>query len=101
MEIKNRLPYIEQAEFHTKLAMCGFFGIRPLFIARMMPRSYISTVAKQGGFSLILKNQHYPLLAQDLAKRVSSRLALPVLCIRELPDTTVRRFVKWHEAHTL
>jgi hypothetical protein len=70
-----------------------------MFIARMMPRSYIFEVYRSGGFSLILRNQHYPLMANDLAKRVRQRLDLPVLCIRELPDLTLQRFEKWHENH--
>lgn len=97
VEIKNRLGYIDQTEFQKKLAMCRHFGVRPLFIARMMPKSYINDVTKEEGFSLILKNQHYPLLADDLAKRVRGELGLPVGLIRELPDTTMRRFERWHE----
>ena len=36
VEIKNQLGYIEQEEFAIKLAMCEHFGVRPMFIARMM-----------------------------------------------------------------
>ena len=48
-----------------------------MFIARMMPKSYIYEVQKAGGFSLILRNQHYPLLADELAARVRNRLSYP------------------------
>lgn len=97
VEIKNRLPYIEQVEFDVKLEMCRFLGIRPLFIARMKPANYMNRVWKAGGFSLLLKNQHYPLLASDFAKQVKSELGLPVLCIKALPDSTLARFETWHE----
>ena len=97
VEIKNRLPYIEQQEFETKLNMCRFFGVRPLFVARMKPANYMNRVWRAGGFSLLFKNQHYPLLATDLAKRVKAELGLPVLCIRALPDATLARFEAWHE----
>jgi hypothetical protein len=97
VEIKNQLGYIDQTEFQIKLAMCKHFKIRPLFIARMMPRSYIYAVQQEGGFCLILENQHYPLLADDLASRVRAKLKLPVRVIRALPDTTFRRFERWHE----
>ena len=98
VEIKNQLGYIDQVEFETKIKVCDFFGVRPLFVARMMPKSYIRTVVDAGGFALIFKNQHYPLLSDDLARRVRDGLQLPVLCIRELPDTTLARFERWHEA---
>jgi hypothetical protein len=100
VEIKNQLAYIDQTEFEVKLAMCKHFGVRPLFIARMMPKNYISAAARAGGFSLVFGNQHYPLMARDLADEVRGRLKFPILCIRELPDTTMQRFVKWHEGHS-
>jgi hypothetical protein len=62
----------------------------------MMPKNYIRQVAQAGGFCWLFRNQHYPLMAEDLARRVRERLKLPVLCIRELPDTTMRRFVDFH-----
>jgi hypothetical protein len=99
VEIKNQLGYIDQTEFETKLKMSAYFGVRPMFIARMMPRSYNRQVIDAGGFVLLLQNQHYPLMTDDLAKRVRERLGLPVLCIRELPDTTMKRFGDWHGKH--
>jgi hypothetical protein len=47
-EIKNRLSYISQDEFYTKLKMCDALHLRPLFIARMMPRSYVFQLFKRG-----------------------------------------------------
>jgi hypothetical protein len=97
VEIKNQLGYIDQTEFQTKLAMCRHFGVRPLFITRMMPKSYAYEVFKAGGFSLMLGNQHYPLLADDLARRVREHLKLPVISIGQLPDTAMKRFEDGHE----
>jgi hypothetical protein len=77
--------------------MCRYFGVKPMFITRMMPKNYIYEVYKAGGFSLILENQHYPLMAENLAKRVRERLKLPVLSISQLPDTTMQRFEEWHQ----
>jgi len=96
VEVKNQLAYIDQTEFQIKLQMCEHLDLRPLFVARMMPKNYIQTVVQAGGFSLLFGNQHYPLLADELAKRVRDRLGLPILCIRELPDTTLKRFERWH-----
>jgi hypothetical protein len=96
VEIKNQLGYIDQTEFETKLAMCRFFGVRPMFVARMMPKSYNYDVNQAGGFAWLLGHQHYPLLSEGLAVRVRERLSLPVRIIRELPDTALRRFENWH-----
>jgi hypothetical protein len=99
VEIKNTLAYIDQTEFQIKLAMCRDFGVRPLFITRMMPRNYNYAVIRDGGFTLILGTQHYPLLAEDLARRVRALLNFPVGCIRQLPDTALKRFLDWHISH--
>jgi hypothetical protein len=96
VEIKNQLGYIDQTEFQKKLAMCHYLSIRPMFITRMMPKSYIYEIVEAGGFSLILENQHYPLMADDLAKRVRERLHLPVMSISQLPDKALNRFEVWH-----
>lgn len=84
VEVKNQLGYIDQTEFEIKLAMSNFFGVRPMFVARMMPKNYIGDVIRAGGFVLLFKNQHYPLMSDPLAQRVRERLQLPVLSIREL-----------------
>lgn len=97
VEIKNQLGYIDQTEFDVKLRMAQHFGVRPMFVARMMPKNYIQRVAAAGGFSLLMGNQHYPLMAHGLAARVRGILGLPVVCISELPDTIMSRFENWHE----
>lgn len=95
-EIKNRLGYIPQDEFNVKLKMCGHLNLVPLFIARMMPKTYIETVRKAGGFSLIMKYQFYPLSHRELAQRVRNELSLPVDCPARLQDSTLERFLNWH-----
>jgi hypothetical protein len=76
VEIKNQLAYIDLEELETKLAMCRCFNVRPMFIARMMPKTYINQARLAGGFSLILGSQHYPLLADNLAGQVRRTLGL-------------------------
>jgi hypothetical protein len=97
VEIKNRLGYIDRNEFQTKLAMCRVLGLTPLFVARMMPRTYINEVRKLGGYSMIMKYQFYPVSHRELASRVRSELGLPVDCPRRLQDSTLQRFLTWHE----
>lgn len=101
VEVKNQLGYIDQTEFQIKLAMSAHFGIRPMFVTRAMPKNYIYEVVKAGGFSLLTDNQNYPLLADDLARRVRAALNLPVGVIQQFPNTAMMRFERWHEAHPL
>jgi hypothetical protein len=95
-EIKNRLGYIPREEFEAKLLMCGYLGLVPLFIARMMPRTYIEQVRQAGGFSLLMKYQFYPISHRELAHQVKNELQLPVDCPARLQDTTLQRFLNWH-----
>ena len=76
--------------------MCQFLGIRPLFIARMMPETYVQLVWSKGGYSLLYKNQFYQFGHEDLAERVAKRLELPVRCARAVPEGDIQRFCKWH-----
>jgi hypothetical protein len=97
-EIKNRLGYIPQDEFRTKLLMCTELGLRPLFVARMMPKVYTQDIIKAGGFAWIMGYQFYPFASNDLANRVRTTLRLPVDCPARLQDGTLQRFLRWHEA---
>jgi hypothetical protein len=97
IEVKNTLGYMEHEELLAKVRMCAYLGIKPVFVARMLPKSWINEVRKEGGFSLILKYQLYPLAHKDLARRVSAELGLPVDSPKALADGTMDRFVQWHE----
>jgi hypothetical protein len=96
VEIKNKLGYIDQNEFRAKLAMCLVLRLTPLFVARMMPRTYINEVRKLGGYSMIMKYQFYPVSHRALANRVRDELGLPVDCPRRIQDATLQRFLNWH-----
>jgi hypothetical protein len=95
-EIKNRLSYISQSEFYTKLKMCETLKLRPLFIARMMPRSYVYELFKKGGFALLMKFQFYPFGSESFAATVRKRLTLPVDCPKRLEDGTLQRLLNYH-----
>jgi hypothetical protein len=95
-EIKNRLSYISQDEFHAKLTMCDTLHLRPLFIARMMPRSYVYELFKRGGFALLMKFQFYPFGSELFAATVRKRLGLPVDCPKRLEDGTLQRLLNYH-----
>ena len=95
-EIKNTLSYIPREELTSKLEMCAFLGLRPLFIARMHPKSYIEEIREAGGYALVFKWQLYPLGSADLARRVRERLGLTVDCPKAIAEGTVKRFLNWH-----
>jgi len=96
IEIKNQLQYIDFGEFDTKLAMCRKLKIKPLFVMRMLPKSYTWEVYRQGGYALIMKYQLYPHGAEDFAKEVRDTLALPVDAPPSIHQPTLNRLLAWH-----
>jgi hypothetical protein len=96
IEIKNTLGYMDRDEFLLKTRLCRVLGVRPVFVCRMLPRTWINELRLQGGFSLILQYQLYPWTHHDLAKRVREELGLPVDTPRHLAEGTMNRFLKWH-----
>ena len=78
VEVKNTLSYMEEAEFQTKMEMCGHLGITPVFAVRMLPKSWINELIMRGGYAMILKFQLYPWTHTELARRVRDELSLPV-----------------------
>jgi hypothetical protein len=94
VEVKNTLGYMDYEELKVKLRMCKFLGIKPVFAARMLPKSWIKEVIDSGGFALIMKFQLYPLAHRELARRVSSELGLPVDTPKALAEGTMERFVR-------
>lgn len=97
VEVKNTLGYMAREEFVTKIDLCSVLGVRPVFAARMLPRTWIHELGQCGGFALILKYQFYPWSHRELAKRVAKELNLPVDTPRALADGTMARFEKWHQ----
>lgn len=96
VEVKNTLGYMGHDELELKSEMCRQLGLRPVFAARMLPKSWIHEVASQGGFCLIFKYQLYPWSQRDLARRVREELGLPVDSPRALEQGTMERFLGWH-----
>jgi hypothetical protein len=96
LEIKNTLGYIEKDELETKVKMCRHLGLRPLFIVRMAPKSYVNFVAEEGGFTLIFKYQLYPFGQKAFADEVRARLRLPTDSPARIEYGTVKRFLDWH-----
>jgi hypothetical protein len=85
-EIKNTLGYIDKEELAIKIEMCGYFGIKPLFIMRYSPKSYNKLIYESGGFALIFESQIYDLSQESLVKKIRDVLGLPVICSKAIPD---------------
>lgn len=96
MEVKNTLGYMDHDELVTKVRLNKHLGLIPVFVVRMVPKSWIKEVVDEGGFVLVLKYQLYPWTHKELAKRVREGLGLPVDAPRALWDGTMGRFLKWH-----
>lgn len=96
VEVKNTLDYIERQELEVKIRMCSALGLRPLFIVRMAPKSYIEQVRREGGFTLVFKYQLYPHGHLGLARQVQDELGLPVDAPAAIAEGTVQRLLRWH-----
>ncbi|MEO8724690.1 MAG: hypothetical protein ABI383_01085 [Acidobacteriaceae bacterium] len=88
MESKSRIGSATSIGKELKLV--------PLFVARMMPKTYINEVYQAGGFSLILKYQLYPFGTADFANEVREELQLPTGCPSRLENGTLQRLVNFH-----
>jgi hypothetical protein len=97
IEVKNTLPYMDHKELDVKIRLCAHLGITPVFVVRMLPKTWINEVRLAGGFSLILEWQLYPLTHVGLARRVRAEFGLPVDTPKALEQGTMQRFITWHE----
>jgi hypothetical protein len=100
VEIKNTLKYIDDNELSIKLQICEMLGLRPLFVVRMMPKSWAwPRVIKGGGYVMMLGEQFYPVGYEGFAAEVREQLLLPVSCPRRLADGPIDKFRRWHDAN--
>lgn len=97
VEVKNMLGYMEVKEFVVKTKMALYLGLRPVFAVRAMPETWISALAKVGGFALVMGYQFYPWTHKDLAMEIRDQLMLPVDSPRRVEAGTMDRF-EWYFA---
>jgi hypothetical protein len=96
VEVKNTLGYLPKKEFDAKVAMARHLGLIPVFVCRMLPKTWINELNQAGGFGLILRWQLYPPTHRDLVDRLRAEFELPVDTPRALAEGTMKRFVDWH-----
>jgi len=100
IEVKNTLSLIDKKELTTKLDMCRYLEIRPVFATRWI-KPYMYLITKDySGFSWVFKTQMYPLGLEKLVKEIYNGLGLPVSVRTELPPKSVRLFERWIDANT-
>jgi len=82
IEIKNTLDYINKSELENKIEMCEYLNIKPFFIVRKMPDSYIYKLKEHNGRVAIISTQVYPDTKdyRQLTREIWKELALPVRC---------------------
>lgn len=97
IEIKNTQNYIPHSELRIKIRLCHHLGLRPLFIMRFAPKSYIEEVRRAGGFTLLFEHQMYPLSHIKLMREVRSALNLKIDCPSDFQDGHIQRLRNWHD----
>ena len=113
VEIKNTFDYIDKKEMEIKIKICKHLGIKPLFIMRWSPQSYIYEIFKVGGFALLFETKIFPLALKPLVEEINNEQYLPYtndklvlkngkvrkICDtpKAIPDAIISRFEKWHE----
>ena len=78
IEVKNTYEYMPLDEFKTKLKMCEFLGLTPLFIVRVRHPNQWKLAAAAGGFVFQFKTKIFPPGQQDLVSRIWLQMKLPV-----------------------
>ena len=96
VEIKNTQNYIPRPELEIKIALCKHLGLRPLFIMRFAPKSYIEKIVSAGGFTLLFEEQIYPFASQKLMRTVRTTLGLKVQSPRDFKEGDIQRLLNWH-----
>lgn len=95
-EVKNTWDYIPGEEFRTKMRMCKYLGVRPLFIWRYAPKTYMFEVFKAGGYGMIFKAHIFPLGHSRIVDEVRSVLGLECDSPSRIPDGIIDRFERRH-----
>jgi len=96
VEIKNTQNYISRQELTTKIQLCQYLQVTPLFIMRFAPKSYIHQVNQARGFVLLFEEQMYPLGHSALLTEVRTKLNLKVNSLRDVKEGDIQRLLNWH-----
>ena len=96
VEAKNQLASIERKGLSVKLEMCEYLGLKPIFIVRYMPWSFVPDVTRKGGFVLTLGDQIYPLGYRRLCQEIQDKLSLSESQVsKRLKDLAPKMRTRW------
>jgi hypothetical protein len=76
IQAKNELKPIERNELLLQLSICDYLGLKPVFIVRYMPWSFLTDITAQKGFLLTLGTQIYPLGFNKLCQQIRDKLSI-------------------------
>ncbi len=94
VEIKNMLSQTPKSEIVTKLEMCRFLGIYPIFACRWQ-EIHRDIIQEEKGLLWQFKDQIYPFGQENLVLELQKRFAFPVVVKGELPQESIIDLKTW------
>ncbi len=94
VEIKNMLYPVPISEVVSKIEMCNYLGIKPVFACRWL-ESHRSELLSNGGFLWQFKKQLYPRGQEKFVEALGKRFKFPVEVNSELPTKSIEEFEEW------
>ncbi len=94
LEIKNTLDPIEKDEVLSKIKMCNYLNITPVFACRWL-EPYRREMLERGAFPWQFKIQMYPIGQDRFVEEMQKRFGFPISVMTELPIGSVRELENW------
>lgn len=96
IQAKNELKHIELDELLEQLDICACLRIKPVFIVRYMPWSFIPYVTNKHGFAATLGTQLYPIGYKKICEQIQDKLSIPENKVsRKLREIAPKMRTKW------
>ena len=76
VQVKNELKSIEKYELEVQLSICSDLQLRPVFIVRYMPFSFVHLIKQKQGLLLVIGNQLWPLGYKHLCDQIRSKMSI-------------------------
>ncbi len=94
IEVKNRLSYPDPSTVQSTIKICKYLGLKPVFIARMIPYPRQKELNKHKGFALRFKQLILPNHLKDLDESIDNYMDLPVHTGLTLPGRSKEIFIE-------
>lgn len=99
IEVKNTLSMPEREEIETKIELCHYLGLTPVFATRWI-KPYVELIRYADGFSWFFKTQIYPPGFDKLTQEIWKKLKLPVTVRTDLPQKSIEILSRWISQRT-